>query len=93
MKKLIYITFLFFLNISIQAQANINMDSFEQSNPPPPSSFGADGPGAPIPASSIDTYVIYFVLIGVLLILLYRKKIFKLHISNKQPPVKDLLKE
>jgi hypothetical protein len=92
MKKLVYFTILILLNISVKAQnfnnpggESFNMDAYQQtSSPPPPPSFGADGPGSPsdAPPSPIDAYTIYLVVIGGILILVFRKRIFKNYIED-----------
>ena len=85
MKNLIIpalVCLLFFFSAKLNAQSTVHMENMPAAAPPPPnnSAFGADGPGAPsdTPASNIDSYIYYALGIGALIVVKYRKKIFKL---------------
>lgn len=84
MKNLIIpalVCLLFFLSAKLNAQSTVHMENMPAAAPPPPnnSAFGADGPGAPsdTPASNIDSYLYYCLAIGGIMVVGFRKKIFK----------------
>lgn len=80
MKKLIYLISAITFNLTIAQNINVPISDYNtienQQNVPPPPSFGADGPGAPVPASPIDAYTPFLVAIGGILIVAFRNKIF-----------------
>lgn len=79
---LMVILFLVAFTSNAQNSVELNSTTFEyasnQDITPPPPSFGADGPGSPVPPSNIDAYTIYLIAIGGLMIFLFRKKIFEM---------------